>query len=104
VVIAYKDDKPVGCGAIKEYDSETMEIKRMFVTEGYRGIGIATLVLHELETWCKELSFFKCILETGIKQPEAIQLYTKSNYQIIPNYGQYHGVSNSVCFQKHLIN
>jgi hypothetical protein len=39
-------------------------------------------------------------LETGKKQPEAIQLYQKSGYHIIPNYGQYAGIENSVCFEK----
>ena len=42
------------------------------------------------------------MLETGQKQPEAIALYTKSGYRIIPNYGQYVGVESSVCFEKKL--
>jgi hypothetical protein len=40
------------------------------------------------------------ILETGIKQPEAIALYQKSGYTIIPNYGQYTDVATSVCMKK----
>ncbi|MGB5499367.1 MAG: GNAT family N-acetyltransferase, partial [Maribacter sp.] len=47
-----------------------------------------------------ELSYEKCVLETGKRQPEAIQLYTKSGYKIIPNYGQYKGIANSICFEK----
>jgi len=102
VVVAYDDDQPVGCGAIKEYAPHTMEIKRMFTSPGYRGKGIATIVLTELENWAAEMSFEKCILETGKKQPEAIALYTKSGYQSIPNYGQYAGVENSLCYVKYL--
>lgn len=103
VVIAYDYDIPVGCGAIKEYSDNTMEVKRMFVSPERRGQGVASLVLKELELWTKELNFKKCILETGKKQPEAIKLYTKNQYQIIPNYGQYKDVENSVCFEKELV-
>ena len=102
VVIAYDSDKPVGCGAVKEYSDNTMEVKRMFVPLERRGQGIASLVLRELELWTKELNFKNCILETGKKQPEAIKLYTKNDYHIIPNYGQYTNVENSVCFEKEL--
>ncbi|AWH84806.1 GNAT family N-acetyltransferase [Flavobacterium album] len=100
VVVAYKDGVPAGCGAVKPYDDKTMEVKRMFVPQEYRGQGIAALVLQDLEQWSSELGFDKCILETGIKMPEAIRLYQKSGYRQIPNYGQYAGVESSVCFEK----
>lgn len=100
VVVAYEDDHPVGCGAIKEYASDTMEVKRMYTTPESRGKGVASTVLAELEIWAAELSYEKCILETGKKQPEAIGLYQKSGYKLIPNYGQYAEIENSVCFEK----
>jgi len=103
VVVAFYDDAAVGCGAINEYGSTTMEVKRMFVKDEYRSKGIATKVLIELENWTKELGFSKCILETGLAQPEAIHLYKKNNYKVIPNYGQYAGVDNSVCMEKVLV-
>jgi GNAT superfamily N-acetyltransferase len=99
-VVAYKDGKPLGCGAIKEYEPGTMEIKRMYVPPENRGKGIATKILSELENWARELSYAKCILETGKKQPEAIGLYKKCGYNLIPNYGQYAEMENSVCFEK----
>jgi putative acetyltransferase len=102
VVVAYEDDEPVGCGAIKEYAPGTMEVKRMYTTPESRGKGVASQVLHALEAWAAELSYEKCILETGKKQPEAIGLYQKNGYKIIPNYGQYAGIENSLCFEKHL--
>ena len=102
VVLAYENEEPVGCGAIKQYQPAIVEIKRMFVLTEFRGKGIAMNVLAELENWTTELGFEKCILETGYKQPEAIALYKKCGYQIIPNYGQYAGVENSVCFEKEL--
>ena len=100
VIIAYADAEAVGCGAIKMYDEQTMEIKRMFVKESHRNQGIAAKLLTQLEDWAKDLSFQKCILETGNNQPEAIRLYQKCNYKIIPNYGQYEGVETSFCFEK----
>jgi putative acetyltransferase len=102
VVLAYENERPVGCGAIKEYEPEIMEVKRMFVLPEKRKKGIAAKVLLELEHWAKELSYPKCILETGKRQPEAIGLYTKSGYKLIPNYGQYAEVENSVCFEKEI--
>ena len=100
VVVAYENEQPVGCGAIKEYDSTTMEVKRMYVPPEQRGKGIAMTVLSALEQWASELSYIKCLLETGKRQPEAIALYKKNGYVVIPNYGQYTGVENSLCFEK----
>lgn len=100
VVVAYLDGQAVGCGAIKEYAPGVAEVKRMYVRPECRGRGVATRVLQELERWAIELSYAICILETGKQQPEAIALYRKNGYRVIPNYGQYAGVENSVCFEK----
>ncbi len=102
VVVAYENEKAVGCGALKKFDSDAVEIKRMFVRPESRNRGIAVEILSELEAWAKELNFAECILETGWKQPEAVRLYQKSGYEIIPNYGQYAGIENSVCMTKSL--
>ena len=102
-IIAYDNELPVGCGAIKEYDQDRMEIKRMYVLENRRGQGIASVILKELERWAIDLNIKSCLLETGKKQPEAIALYKKNGYQIIPNFGQYEKVENSVCFEKMLV-
>lgn len=102
-VVAYSDKKPIGCGAIKEFDADAMEVKRMYVMPEFRGKGIASRLLHELEQWAVELGYSNCVLETGKRQPEAIALYTKNGYARISNYGQYIGVKNSVCFRKELV-
>jgi putative acetyltransferase len=102
VVVAYENGKPVACGAIKEFSPEIMEVKRMYTLPESRGKGISSKVLGELEKWATELSCRKCILETGKKQPEAIGLYKNNGYEVIPNYGQYAGIENSVCFEKDL--
>jgi putative acetyltransferase len=100
VILAYENEMPVGCGAIKEFTKDTVEVKRMYVPVDKRGLGIATKVLKELENWAKKLGFKKCILETGKRQPDAIGLYTKNGYTLIPNYGQYEKMDNSVCYEK----
>jgi putative acetyltransferase len=101
-VVAYENEKPLGCGAIKGYAPNTMEIKRMYVSPESRNKGIATKILVELEKWASELGAAKCILETGKRQPEAIALYRKNGFRLIPNYGQYAEADNSVCFEKEM--
>lgn len=100
VVVIFEGEIAVGCGAIKPIDANAMEVKRMFTLPQFRGKGIATKVLLELETWAAELGFKSCVLETGLRQVEAIALYQKMGYQRIANYGQYIGIENSACFEK----
>jgi putative acetyltransferase len=100
VVVLYEDDIAVSCGAIKESMPGSMEVKRMYTLPSHRGKGLAGKVLAALEKWAAEMNYPKCVLETGKKQPEAIALYLKCGYHSIPNYGQYIGVENSVCFEK----
>lgn len=102
VIVAYENGIAVGCGALKEYNTVTVEIKRMYVPPQHRNKGVATTVLKALEEWATELGYAKTILETGKRQPDAIGLYKKNRYLIIPNYGQYATVENSVCFEKAL--
>lgn len=102
VVVIYADGIAVGCGAVKEFESGTAEIKRMFVREENRGQGVAVAILRELELWASELGFKTAILETGTKMKPAIALYGKCGYEIMPNYGQYENVEASVCMKKDL--
>lgn len=99
-LVAYENERAIACGAIKAFSDEAMEVKRMYTAPECRGKGVASKLLRELEAWAAELGYSKCVLETGKRQVEAIGLYHKNHYQIIPNYGQYIGVENSVCFEK----
>lgn len=102
VCLVLKDEVAIGCGAFKSIEDDKVEIKRMFVKEDLRGRGIAAQLLNELEKWASELGFQHFVLETGLRQTAAIALYHKAGYKTIPNYGQYIGVANSVCFEKKL--
>ncbi|OHT45841.1 GNAT family N-acetyltransferase [Flavobacterium tructae] len=99
VVVFYENDIAVGCGAFREKEKDTVEIKRMFVHPDFRKRGIASQVLAELEQWAKEIEYRYTILETGKNQPEAISLYQKLGYTIIPNYPPYEKMDNSVCMK-----
>jgi putative acetyltransferase len=101
-VVLYEDEEAIACGAIKQFSAEAMEVKRMYTIPEGRGKGTATKILLELEQWARELLYKKCVLETGKRQPDAIALYKKNGYTLIPNYGQYADVENSVCFAKEL--
>jgi GNAT superfamily N-acetyltransferase len=102
VVIAYHEEEAIGCGAFKEYNNSSVEIKRMYTLPKTRSQGIATKVLTALEFWAKESGYSHCILETGIRQVEAVNFYKKNSYKVIPSYGQYLNMNNSVCFKKGL--
>lgn len=100
VVLFYKEGVPVGCGAIKPFDAESMEVKRMYIYPEFRGCGIAQKIVEALERWTQELGYKYTILETGKRQVEAVNFYKKAGYRRIENYGQYKGISNSICFKK----
>lgn len=102
VIVIYLDDTPVACGAFKQFDDQSVEIKRMYVQPTHRRKGLALKVITELEDWAREIGEEKCVLETGKRQVEAVQFYEKVGYIRIPNYGQYKEMENSVCFEKPL--
>ncbi|MBF4516151.1 GNAT family N-acetyltransferase [Flavobacterium sp. ANB] len=102
VIVFYDNDIAVGCGAFREKEKDAVEIKRMYVHPDYRKKGIASQILAALELWAAESNYPYTVLETGKKQPEAIALYQKSGYEIIPNYPPYENVENSVCMKKTL--
>lgn len=101
-IVLFQNGRAIGCGAFKPFDGTSVEIKRMYVLPEARGSGAAGKILAGLESRAKNLGFKKAVLETGLKQPEAIGLYQKSGYIRIENYGQYAGIENSVCFSKNL--
>ena len=101
-VVAYDDDVAVGSGCFKRIDPTTIEIKRMYVATERRGEGIGRSVLQELEAWARELGHTDAIVETGVRQPEAVELYEASGYTVIDNFPPYVGLATSVCLHKRL--
>ena len=101
-VVIYAEGKPVGCGCFKKFDGITIEMKRMFLLPEMRGKKLAAQMLQELETWAVEEGYCTAVLETGVRQVEAIRLYTVAGYHLTENYGQYIGMADSICYRKEL--
>ncbi|MGN0394617.1 MAG: GNAT family N-acetyltransferase [Coprococcus sp.] len=102
VIIAYKGQEAVACGSYKIYDEETVELKRIFVDQSVRGIGVGKELLRRLEADAKIAGYRFAILETGELLPEACGLYKKLGYKEIPNYGPYVDMPESLCMEKKL--
>jgi GNAT superfamily N-acetyltransferase len=101
-VVAWVDDVAVGCGGVRRYDATTGEIKRMYTRPEVRRRGISRILLEELEARAAAIGYMRLVLETGIRQPEAIALYETSGYVSIEPYGYYKHEPTSRCFAKDL--
>ncbi len=101
--VAYVDNTPVGCVSFKQYDDETIEIKRMFVEPECRGAGIAPALLAAVENKAREKGFKRMILETGKHLERARGLYAKFGFSVMPNYEPYKDMPGSVCMEKRIV-
>jgi DNA-binding MarR family transcriptional regulator len=81
LVIAYLHGEPVGCGAVKHHPGEPTEIKRMWVSDSARGLGLGRRLLTELETRATESGAGTARLETNRHLVEAIGLYRSAGYR-----------------------
>jgi GNAT superfamily N-acetyltransferase len=101
-LVAYFDGQPVGCGAVRRIEPTVAEIKRMYVSPEARGRGVGRQVLLHLEAEARRLGAKRLVLETGPRQPEALALYSRAGFVVIPNFGEYEGCEFSVCMAKEL--
>jgi GNAT superfamily N-acetyltransferase len=93
-VIGYLADEPVAMGGLRRHGGPAeslveVEIKRMYVVPTARGRGLSRLMLAHLEQRARELGAIRVVLETGLKQPEAMSLYETSGYARIDGFGHY---------------
>src|SRR5262245_12010900 len=81
--VAYVEGEPAGCGAWRSHaeTAEIAEVKRVYVTEKARGLGVARQIMTTLEDDARAHGRTRMILETGIRQPEAIALYESLGYE-----------------------
>jgi putative acetyltransferase len=101
-LVAYLDDKPIGCGAIRLNEPGVAEIKRMYVDPSVRGCRVGRQIVHALEAHVRQLGAKRIVLETGPRQPDAIAMYAHAGFSEIPLYGEYIGSQFSVCMAKDL--
>lgn len=107
--VGYVDRQPTATGAWRRHDpvagvpdAPCAEIKRMYVGAAHRRLGLARVMLAHLEREARSAGAATMILETGLRQPEAIDLYTSSGYLPIPGFGFYRDAPLSRCFAKPL--
>ncbi len=74
-IVVYEDDKVIGGGAIRRYDDENIELKRVFVHAEYQGQGIGSRLVSLLIEWAVELGYKRMILETGELLAESCAMY-----------------------------
>lgn len=101
-LVAYLEDKPVGCGAVRMIEPAVAEIKRMYVDPEVRGRRVGRQILLALEAQAIQLGAKRIVLETGPRQPDAIAMYAHAGFYEIPLYGEYIGSLFSVCMAKDL--
>jgi GNAT superfamily N-acetyltransferase len=101
-VVGYLGVEPVAMGGLRALDGETVEIKRMFVDPAVRGRGFARVVLARLEELAAETGARRIVLETGLKQPEAMALYASAGYERIDGFGHYRDEPLSASYGKSL--
>ena len=101
-LVAYRSQKPIGCGAVRRIEESTGELKRMYVCLEERCRGVGRAILDALEAEARKLGISKLLLETGIRNPEAIALYERAGFSHIPPFGEYIGSPVSVCMAKEL--
>lgn len=93
----------VCCGALRPFNNNKVELKRMYVRKQFRGKGFSKKLYCFLEKLAKEKGFNQIILETGAKQHEAIGLYKSLGFTPIEKFGEYISDPNSLCYAKKLI-
>lgn len=92
----------VACGGYRALPDGAVELKRMYVRPAARGLGVARTLLARLEREAVAQGVGVIRLETGVRQPEAVALYTSAGYARIPNYGTHAQDHRSLCFEKRL--
>ena len=101
-LVAARAGKLVGCGAVRRIEAGTAEIKRMYVSPEARGQRVGRAVLSALEREARALGCARLVLETGVRQQEAIALYEHAGFSRIPAFGEYVHSPLSVCMAKDL--
>ncbi len=86
LLVAYLRAEPVGCGAVKHHDDAPSEIKRMWVADHARGLGIGRRLLAELEAEAARSGARSARLETNRALTEAIAMYRSADYVEVPAF------------------
>lgn len=100
VIVVYAKDRPIGCGSFKMYDEDNAELKQIYIEPDFRCQGLGLEIVRRLESIAKIKGYRWCILETSEPLEAACHMYRKLGYKVIPNYGQYENMQESICMQR----
>lgn len=78
-ILAHLDRRPIGCGALK-FGHAIAELKRMWIAEDFRGLGLGRRLLLELEDHARKAGIARLRLETNRHLVEAIALYRTAGF------------------------
>lgn len=103
-LVARLDGRAVGCAGLKELDTGTGELKRMYVDPAVRGRGVARALLARLEEAARAAGAARLRLITGEAQPEAVALYASAGWERGALYGPAitYGWTEAVVFERDL--
>jgi GNAT superfamily N-acetyltransferase len=86
MLVAYLRGEAIGCGAVKLHGRKPCEIKRMWVADEARGLGLGRRLLADLEATAREAGAKVAHIETNHTLTEAIALYRSSGYVEVPPF------------------
>lgn len=101
---AWESDELLGCGALKELDSSSGEIKSMRTVKSHRRRGVASKILEHIIKEAKRRAYDRLNLETGAL-PEfapARALYKRYGFEYRGPFAEYIDDPNSVFMTKKL--
>jgi GNAT superfamily N-acetyltransferase len=101
-LLARIGNEPAGCVAVQSVDGRTDELKRMYVAPAARGKRVARTMLAAVEELAAKRGKSVLRMATGVKQPEAIALYTSAGFERVEPWGRYVGDDGALCFAKHV--
>ncbi len=103
MLVVYVAGEAVGCGGLIRHDARSAELKRMFVRAGHRRRGRGRLILTALLAEAARLGYERVVLETGVPQEAARQLYLAEGFQEVRCWPPHESDPTSVCYARSLV-
>ena len=86
LLAAYHEGQPAGCVAMRDLGDGACEMKRMYVVEQFRGLGIGRALAASIIEAARRAGHRRMLLDTGRHQHDAIRLYESLGFTPIPPY------------------
>jgi len=85
-VLAFDAEQAIGCAAIKRWDDEHCELKRMFIKAEFRGRGLGKQLCHWAGEKARNLGYRSLLLDTNLEMSAAVGLYHRCGFERIEAY------------------